>query len=73
VNLQTSYRLAKQLQLFARVVNLLDRKYATAGFLTSNSFTPSGALIPNPNNWPNENAVSPGAPFAVWAGVRLTF
>lgn len=73
VNLQTSYRLAKQVQLFARVVNLLDKKYATAGFLTSNAFTPSGALIPNPNNWTNENAVSPAEPFAVWAGVRLTF
>jgi outer membrane receptor protein involved in Fe transport len=73
VNLQSSYRLAKQVQVFARVVNLFDRKYATAGFLTSNSFTPSGALIPNPNNWTNENAVSPAEPFAVWAGVRLTF
>jgi outer membrane receptor protein involved in Fe transport len=73
VNLQTSYRLAQQVQVFARVANLLDRKYATAGFLTSNSFTPSGAFIPNPNNWTNENAVSPAAPGAVWAGVRLTF
>jgi outer membrane receptor protein involved in Fe transport len=73
VNLQTSYRVAKQVQLFARVVNLLDRKYATAGFLTSNSFTPSGAFIPNPNNWTNENAVAPAEPFAMWAGLRLTF
>jgi outer membrane receptor protein involved in Fe transport len=73
VNLQTSYSLAKQVQVFARVVNLFDRKYATAGFLTSNSFTPSGAFIPNPNNWTNENAVSPAEPFAVWGGVRLTF
>jgi outer membrane receptor protein involved in Fe transport len=73
VNLQTSYRLAKQVQVFARVVNLFDRRYATGGFLTSNSFTPSGLLIPNPNNWTNENAVSPAEPFAVWAGVRLTF
>jgi outer membrane receptor protein involved in Fe transport len=73
VNLQTSYRVAKQVQVFARVVNLLDKKYATAGFLTSNSFTPSGALIANPNNWTNENAVAPAEPFAVWAGVRLTF
>jgi outer membrane receptor protein involved in Fe transport len=73
LNLQTSYRLAKQVQLFARVVNLLDRKYATAGFLTSNSFTPSGAFIPNPNNWTNENAVAPAEPFAMWAGLRLTF
>jgi iron complex outermembrane recepter protein len=60
-------------QLFARVVNLFDRRYATAGFLTSNAFTPSGTFIANPSNWTNENAVSPAQPFAVWAGVRLTF
>lgn len=72
VNLETSYRLSKQVQVFARVVNLLDRRYATAGFLTSNSFTPSGAFIPNPNNWTNEDAVTPAEPFAVWAGVRLS-
>jgi outer membrane receptor protein involved in Fe transport len=73
VNLQTRYRIARQVQLFARVVNLFDRRYATAGFLTSNAFTPSGTFIANPSNWTNENAVSPAQPFAVWAGVRLTF
>jgi iron complex outermembrane recepter protein len=73
VNLQGSYHLSKQLQLFARIANLLDRKYETAGFLTSNSFTPSGAFIANPNNWTNENAVAPSEPFAIWAGVRLQF
>jgi outer membrane receptor protein involved in Fe transport len=73
VNLQTSYRVAKQVEMFARVVNLFDRKYATAGFLTSNSFRPSGVFIPNPNNWTNENAVSPAEPLGVWAGLRLTF
>jgi outer membrane receptor protein involved in Fe transport len=71
VNLEGSYRIAKQVQLFARVANLLDKKYATAGFLTSNSFTPSGAFIANPNNWSNENAVSPSEPLGVWAGVRV--
>jgi iron complex outermembrane recepter protein len=73
VNLQSSYHLTRQLQLFARIVNLLDRKYATAGFLTSNSFTPSGAFIANPNNWSNENAVSPSEPLGIWAGARLNF
>jgi iron complex outermembrane recepter protein len=72
VNLQTGVRVTKQLQLFAHIVNLLDRKYSTAGFLTSNAFTPGGAFIANPNNWSNENAVSPAQPFAIWAGVRLT-
>lgn len=72
-NLQGSYRITKQLQLFARVVNLFDKRYANAGFLTSSSFTPGGAFIANPNNWSNENALSPAEPFAVWAGARLNF
>jgi outer membrane receptor protein involved in Fe transport len=71
VNLQSTYRLGKHIEIFARVQNLLDKQYSTAGFLTSNSFTASGAFIPNPNNWTNENAASPGAPRAIWAGVRV--
>jgi outer membrane receptor protein involved in Fe transport len=71
INLTATYRVTSKFEIFARVVNLLDREYATAGFLTSNSFTPSGAFIPNPANWPNENAVSPAEPRAIWAGLRL--
>jgi len=71
VNLQGTYRASKRLELFARLGNLFDRHYATAGFLTSNSFNPNGSLIANPDNWPNENAVSPGAPRAVWGGIRV--
>jgi hypothetical protein len=46
--------------------------YATAGFLASNTFTPSGAFRPNPDDWTNENAISPGAPRGIWAGVRVS-
>jgi outer membrane receptor protein involved in Fe transport len=71
VNLQSTYHITKRAEIFARLVNLLDKQYATAGFLTSGSFNPNGSFIPNPNNWPNENAVSPAAPRAIWAGVRV--
>jgi outer membrane receptor protein involved in Fe transport len=71
IDLTGTYRVTDNFEIFARVVNLLDREYATAGFLTSNSFTSSGAFIPNPANWTNENAVSPGQPRALWAGLRL--
>jgi outer membrane receptor protein involved in Fe transport len=71
VNLQSGYRIGKRTELFARLVNVFDRRYATAGFLTSDSFTPSGSFIVNPANWSNENAVSPAQPRAIWAGVRL--
>jgi outer membrane receptor protein involved in Fe transport len=71
VNLQGTYHLSKRADLFARVVNLFDHQYATAGFLTTSSFNPDGSFIANPANWSNQNAVSPAAPLAVWAGARL--
>jgi len=71
VNLQSTYRVSGHAEIFARIVNLLDKRYYTAGFLTSNSFTPSGAFIANPANWTNENAVSPAQPRAIVAGVRF--
>lgn len=71
VSLQGSYRLAKSLQAFARISNLLNRRYATAGFLTTNTFNPNGTFRFDPAAWTNENAISPGAPFGVWAGLRL--
>jgi outer membrane receptor protein involved in Fe transport len=73
VNLQAAYRVGPALEAFVRVVNLLDRQYATAGFLTSNTFTPSGVFRSDPADWTHENAVSPGAPRGVWGGVRLRF
>lgn len=73
VNLQGTYHLGKSVDLFARLVNVLDKKYATAGFLTSNTFNPNGSFRPNPGEWTNENAVSPGMPRAVWAGLRAHF
>jgi outer membrane receptor protein involved in Fe transport len=71
VNLHSTYRIGRHVAIFARLVNLFDKEYSTAGFLTSNSFTPSGAFIADPANWTNENAVSPGEPRAIWAGVRI--
>ena len=72
VNLQGTWKAGKRVDVFGRISNLFDRQYATAGFLTSNSFNPNGSFIPNPANWPNENAVSPAAPLTFWAGVRIT-
>jgi outer membrane receptor protein involved in Fe transport len=73
VNLQSTYHVSKRFELFARLGNLFDKHYATAGFLTSSAFYTNGLVIPNPNDFPNENAVSPGAPRAAWGGVRLRF
>ena len=73
INLQGTYRLEKSVDLFARIVNVLDRQYSTAGFLTTNTFNPNGTFRSNPLDPTHENAVSPGTPRAVWAGVRVHF
>jgi outer membrane receptor for Fe3+-dicitrate len=71
VNLDTTYRLGRLTEVFVKVANVLDRKYATAGFLTHSAFDASGSFRPDPNTWVGENSVSPAQPFAVWAGVRV--
>jgi outer membrane receptor protein involved in Fe transport len=71
VNLQSSYHVTNHAEIFVRLINLFDKQYATAGFLTTSSFNPNGAFIPDPNNQPNENAVAPAAPRAIWVGMRV--
>ncbi|MHB8812056.1 MAG: TonB-dependent receptor [Steroidobacteraceae bacterium] len=73
MNLQGTYHFSPRFDVFARCANLLNRQYGTAGFLTTNTFNPNGTYRFDPATWTNENAVSPGAPFAVWAGIRLTY
>ena len=71
VNLTGSYHLGKRLELFGRVLNLFDKRYATAGFLTTSAFNANGSFIANPGDWSNQNALSPAAPRGVWIGARL--
>jgi outer membrane receptor protein involved in Fe transport len=71
LNMNGTYHLGKAVDLFARVVNVFDKQYATAGFLTSNSFNPNGTFRADPAAWTNENAVSPAQPRALWVGMRL--
>lgn len=73
INLQGTYHVSPGLDVFARCANFLNREYATAGFLTTSTFNPNGTYRFDPGAWTNENAISPGAPFAVWAGIRLIF
>lgn len=73
VDLHATWQLADHAEIFARVQNLLDRQYATAGFLTTSAFNPDGTFIASPANWSNGNAISPAPPLTFWAGVRLRF
>src|SRR6202000_3193717 len=60
VNIQSTWHATKFLDAFVKVDNLFDRHYATAGFLTSNALNPDGSFRPDPDDWTNENSVSPG-------------
>jgi outer membrane receptor protein involved in Fe transport len=71
LNLQGTYHITKRAEVFARLVNVLNKEYSTAGFLTLNAFSPTGSFRADPNDWTHENAVSPAQPRAIWAGVRV--
>jgi outer membrane receptor protein involved in Fe transport len=73
INLQGTYHVTKYADVFARIINVANKEYATAGFLTGNSFNPNGTFRFDPADWTHENAVSPAAPRAIWAGVRIHF
>jgi iron complex outermembrane receptor protein len=70
VDLHTTYELGAAWQLFAKVTNLFDREYASAGQLGRSAFDAQGAFIPDADNWTNQQFVGPGAPRAGWIGVR---
>ena len=72
LNLNAELGLGAGWQAFARVNNVFDRRYASAGVLAENPFV-GGAFQANPDNWRRESFVAPGAPRAAWVGVRYLF
>src|SRR5882672_8915513 len=68
-NLNLDYKLDRGLRLFAKVANVFDRRYATAGALRQNFF-PGGNLAA-PRAQVNETFYAPGAPRALWVGIQL--
>lgn len=72
VDLTGSWKLGKNVELFGKVANVFDRRYATAGILGENAFDAGGA-IQAPDDWRTEQFVGPGAPRAAWLGVRMSF
>ncbi len=71
LNLNSTYHVGKAADVFVRLVNVFNRQYATAGFLTTSSFNPDGSFRADPAEWTQENAVSPAQPRAAWVGVRF--
>jgi outer membrane receptor protein involved in Fe transport len=72
VNLDGSWRITNQLQVFGRVTNLFDQTYQTFGILGENFFRGPGfthdATLAGP-----EQFRTPGLPRAFFAGVRYDF
>lgn len=72
INLTTRYRIGSQWEVFARMNNVFDKDYESAGILAENSFDAAGNFLTNPANWVDETFYAPGAPRAVWVGVKYS-
>ena len=70
LNLDTTWQMAKGVELFARANNVFDRKYSNFGILGSNVFA-NAAHAFDPENARSETFLGQGAPFGAWLGVRF--
>jgi outer membrane receptor protein involved in Fe transport len=69
VNLNTSYQLTPNIQLFGLVENVLNAKYYTFG-----TFSPtSSVFLAQAPGATNPRSYSPSAPVAGYGGLRVTF
>ena len=68
-NVNLDYKIDRSLRAFAKLSNVFDRSYASAGALRQNFF-PGGSLAA-PGAQVNETFYAPGAPRALWIGIQL--
>jgi outer membrane receptor protein involved in Fe transport len=81
VNLGARYTINPHFELFAELNNLFNQKYYTTGQLSDSPYNDSGAFIareftPYPSgDYPVRNTtfVSPGAPFTIFGGLKVSF
>ena len=73
LNLNAEAKLGAGLQLFAKLNNVFDQRYATAAALAENPFNSAGNFQNNSGDWQRETFVAPGAPRAAWVGLRYVF
>jgi iron complex outermembrane recepter protein len=67
VNLHTSYQLRKDLQVFAVVNNLFDRRYAVYGTF----FEPQAVVNALANPATDQRTLTPAQPLAIYAGLKV--
>lgn len=73
LNLNGELDLGRGWQLFGRVDNVFDKRYASAAALAENPFDAAGAFQSDSGDWRRETFVAPGAPRAFWLGLRYAF
>jgi iron complex outermembrane recepter protein len=72
INLDAHYALSSAWHVFARVDNLLNRRYSTFGVLGQNVFTaPGDTFDPTGASWRIEQFRTVGVPRGAWVGVEL--
>jgi iron complex outermembrane receptor protein len=74
VSLRSSYRVSKQVELFANVQNLFDERYSTFGIFSDPTGVGAPGVPPNAeSNGPgvDNRFQSPGMPRAYFAGVKI--
>ena len=72
LNLATRVKLDQRWQLSARINNVLDRRYATAGALAENPFNAAGVFQTNSSDWARESFYAPGAPRSLFVAVNVS-
>jgi len=74
VNMDARYRVSRAFEVFARVNNVLDRRYSGFGVVGENFFTGPGRTFgPSAGAAPiAEQFRGPGTPRGVWVGVRYS-
>ena len=76
VSLRTSYRVSKQVELFANVQNLFDERYSTFGLFSDPTGVGAPGVPPGADsNGPgvDNRFQSPGMPRAYFGGVKIKF
>ena len=70
-NLHTSYQFSKNVQLYGKIDNVFDNRYATYGTFFDTTAVPNFGNGGNPFTDPR--SLSPARPRAFYAGARVTF
>jgi outer membrane receptor protein involved in Fe transport len=72
-NLTTRYRFNNGLELFGKITNLFDKRYASTAILGENVFGSNGSFLADPEDWTNEQFDAPGAPLGAFVGIKYRF